>query len=160
MTGEHDNTSGAQGRKRLGLRETRKLGRLIREAREAVPLTREEVQAAIGLSETSQYNVEAGERRKNGKKKPHRIHTGTLVSLAKLIGLTPQQLADCGRDEAAALLRAPLLPGGLSDDDKAEVAASLLTLRRLAPDFETMIRWIGTATGDLPASPEDAGNND
>lgn len=150
MTGKRGKTSRSDTSKPPGLNATRALGKLIRDAREAKGLTREDVRDRTGLSMTSQYHVEAGERLHDGRPKPHRIHTGTLVELAKLLGLTPGQLADCGRVNAAALLRAPSLPGELSDDDKARVAESLLLLRQASPSFAAMVEWIGAATGDVP----------
>lgn len=151
MTGKVRKKPRRGGGKSLGVRKTRQLGKLIRDAREAAGLTRENVLDATGLSVVSQYYAETGERTgDDGKTAPHRVHTATLVKLARLLKITPSQLEACGRDEAAAVLRAPSLPDSLSDEDKARVAAALLVLRRVAPDFETMVGWIGEATGDAP----------
>jgi transcriptional regulator with XRE-family HTH domain len=151
MTADRDQSSRASASKAPGLKQTRKLGALIRVAREAVPLTREEVRDEIGLSVTAQYWAEAGERVHKGKVKPHRLHATTLVKLAGLLGLTPLQLADCGRADAAALLRAPMLPGNLTEAQKTSIAGAVLTLRNALPGFADMVDWVGTATGDLPA---------
>jgi len=150
MTGARKKKSTGGKTQPLTLKQTRDLGTLIRDTREAKKLTREQVFAETGVSVTAQYWAEAGERDHDGKPRRYKLRAQTLLKLAQVIGLTPLQLAACGRLDVAALLRAPTLPGDLSDQQKTDIAAAVVTLRRAVPNFEALISWVGAATGDVP----------
>lgn len=81
--------------------------RLLRTARESHrprKLSMREAARRAGLSESHWRHVEAGYELKGGHRIPVKASAGTLARMASATGVTPAQLRDAGRDDAAALL--------------------------------------------------------
>lgn len=131
---------------------TKLVGALIRQARTKAGLKRPAVTALTGIGVTAQHYIESGERKHaDGVTRPYGCSTKTLVKLARALNITPTELENVGRSDAAVeLLTAHLANGHLDDKAARQLVASLRKLRASLPSFGQLVEWVGTATGDVP----------
>lgn len=87
--------------------EQRPEGRLIAAASKSSPLSVREAAAEVGMSEGRWYQIVRGYQTiSKGVYAPVRGPAETLARMAKVVGVTPEQLEEAGRDDAAEELRA------------------------------------------------------
>lgn len=88
--------------------------------------------ARAGISETRWRQIESGARIFRGNRYPERAPAGTLASMARVVGVTPGELANAGRQDAADELAVmgPLTATNPARRSRAEQLASMEELVR------------------------------
>lgn len=77
---------------------------LIRRARLAAGLKVHEAAVRAGMSPTRWTQIETGHETRRGKQAPAFAPDGRLAAMARVVGVTPQELAEAGRKDAAGVL--------------------------------------------------------
>ncbi|WNI16436.1 helix-turn-helix domain-containing protein [Actinacidiphila sp. ITFR-21] len=80
-------------------------GKLIEDALKTTGISQREAARRIGLSDARWRQIVSGYQSISGYKAPVRGPAATVARMAHIVGVTPDQLADAGRDDAAAKLR-------------------------------------------------------
>lgn len=116
-------------------------GRLIGLAQKRSTLSARKAAAAAGLSEGRWRQIVSGYQTVSaGVYAPVRAPAETLARMAKVVGVTPEQLEQAGRPDAADELRAisPVARSGQGVDSKAEwdeIARLIAEYRRLVAEI-------------------------
>lgn len=113
--------------------EQRPEGRLIGIAQKRPRLSNREAAGRAGMSEGHWRAIVSGSR-SMGKDlwMPVKAPPETLARMAQVVGVTPEQLAEAGREDAAEALRAlPPPEGGPSEPTVAKLAAEVARLTAL-----------------------------
>jgi transcriptional regulator with XRE-family HTH domain len=133
--------------------------RLIRTAREAAGMTAAQAaQATKGaVSATYWRDVERGHGGRRGQQAPARASARLLAAMARVTGVTPDQLAGAQREDAARVLAEILrregaaLPGGEAPPPPAAVPLSGSGTFSVSSDLETLAEEAEILfPGDLP----------
>jgi transcriptional regulator with XRE-family HTH domain len=118
---------------------------LIARSRLAPPkMTITEAARRAGISDTRWSQLENGYRMNRGHAEPEWAPADTLAHMARAVGVTPAQLQDAARDDAAAELAA--LPAAIPEavPDFAELARSYQELaeaqRRVEEKLDRVLR--------------------
>lgn len=69
-------------------------GRVIREARENLGLTKRAAARAAGISESRWRQIESGVQKKNGREQSAVTKPETLLAIAKAVGIEPSELLE------------------------------------------------------------------
>jgi Helix-turn-helix domain len=128
--------------------------RLLAAKRQEPPrLSMSEAARRAGMSSTRWRQIENGYRLFHGMYEPESAPAPKLAVMARVVGITPAQLRDCGRDDAAGELEALLAatpPAPSSDGDLRKRLADLEeAARRLRADLDARK---GTGDGETTAS--------
>jgi transcriptional regulator with XRE-family HTH domain len=100
-------------------------GALIREARRAAGLSFRKIAGRAGISYGRWRQIEAGYQNVTlGVYEPVRAPDRTVARMAAVVGVSPEQLEEAGRADAAAVLRSPYFRLPDPNDDPAPALAS------------------------------------
>jgi transcriptional regulator with XRE-family HTH domain len=111
--------------------EQRPEGRLIGEAQKAAGISQRQAAARAGISENRWRNIVSGYTTPSaGVYVPSKGPADTVARMAQVVGVTPEQLEEAGRDDAAEVLRRlPPLVEAEREPTVAELAAQVAELQ-------------------------------
>ncbi|MFP3119521.1 hypothetical protein [Streptomyces sp. SM8] len=108
---------------------------LIRSALKARRLTARSAAAAAGISDARWRQIISGYQSVSGNHIPVRAPADTLARMAQAAGVTADELAEAGREDAAAELR-EIAPAAPASQSSAQVEAITALLATLPPDAQ------------------------
>ncbi|MFG3439858.1 helix-turn-helix domain-containing protein [Nonomuraea sp. NPDC047897] len=138
-------------------------GALIRLARKARGLSVKEAAklAPIRLGESRWYHIEAGTE---GKGKTVVAPDETLAHMAHIVGLTPERLAEVGRDDAAAVLQEIIRQSSPPTSTQSEPREPDRYLQRILELWPQTVEWqrrtvLGVLEQVIREAPDTAGHS-
>ena len=115
-------------------------GRLIAAAQKRARISNREAAPRAGISEARWRHIVSGYRSEAGHHIPVRAPADTLAQMARVVGVTPEELAEAGRNDAADALRAlPDTSASQTSDLAAQVDALQARLAELEERFNQIM---------------------
>lgn len=120
---------------------------LIAAARQAPPrMTITEAARRAGISDTRWSQLENGYRMNRGRAEPEWAPADTLAAMARAVGVTPQQLAASGREDAAGELDAlPSLRPEPEPDNGGGARSDVAALRDEVRSMRALVERLAAA---------------